>query len=199
MPTDLPRPVLETERTVVALAAASHAPAVLDYVTRNRAHFAPWDPAFPSERWTLPYWETRCGSAADELRDDRSARFFAFPRAQGERGPVIAMVNFTQMFRGPLNACVLGYSVDAAHEGKGFASEAVRAAVTWAFDAWRVHRIVAGHMPQNLRSQKLLRGLGFAIEGYARDYLYVGGAWRDHVLNALVSPHGDAPAGREAG
>src|SRR5678815_1096175 len=188
MALDLPRPKILTERLIVALAHPQHAPAALDYVSRNRAHFAPWDPPFPPARWTLPYWEERCGAAEVELRGDKSARFFVFPKEQGESGTVIASVNLTQLFRGPLNACSLGYGLDARWEGKGFAREAVGAVVQWAFDAWRVHRVTAGHLPHNFRSAKLLRSLGFVIEGYARDYLWIDGAWRDHVLTALVSP-----------
>jgi hypothetical protein len=30
------------------------------------------------------------------------------------------------------------------------------------------------------------------VEGYARDYLIVAGAWRDHVLTSLTNPDGDA-------
>jgi [ribosomal protein S5]-alanine N-acetyltransferase len=37
-------------------------------------------------------------------------------------------------------------------------------------------------------------------EGLARDYLFIDGAWRDHVLTALVHPDYDPawvePAGR---
>ena len=50
---------------------------------------------------------------------------------------------------------------------------------------------MANYMPINERSGRLLRSLGFQVEGYARDYLYVGGAWRDHVLTALTNPNPD--------
>ena len=41
-------------------------------------------------------------------------------------------------------------------------------------------------------SAALLARLGFVREGLARDYLYIGNAWRDHVLNALTNPRFDA-------
>jgi ribosomal-protein-alanine N-acetyltransferase len=40
-----------------------------------------------------------------------------------------------------------------------------------------------------------LRALGFTVEGYARDYLFIDGAWRDHVLTAKIRD--DAAAGGE--
>jgi ribosomal-protein-alanine N-acetyltransferase len=55
------------------------------------------------------------------------------------------------------------------------------------FAEQKLHRIGANYMPHNARSGRLLAGLGFRIEGYARDYLYIDGAWRDHVLTSLVN------------
>ena len=40
---------------------------------------------------------------------------------------------------------------------------------------------MANYVPTNERSGRVLRRLGFVVEGYARDYLFIGGAWRDHV------------------
>jgi hypothetical protein len=34
----------------------------------------------------------------------------------------------------------------------------------------------------------LLERLGFASEGLAKDYLFIDGAWRDHVLTARLNP-----------
>jgi ribosomal-protein-alanine N-acetyltransferase len=67
-------------------------------------------------------------------------------------------------------------------------AEALRAANAFVFGQMRIHRIMANFRPENERSRQLLRRLGFAEEGFARDYLYIDGAWRDHVLTSLVNP-----------
>jgi ribosomal-protein-alanine N-acetyltransferase len=56
------------------------------------------------------------------------------------------------------------------------------------FERMRVHRIMANFRPENERSRRLLQRLGFVEEGFARDYLFIDGAWRDHVLTSLVNP-----------
>ena len=60
------------------------------------------------------------------------------------------------------------------------------------FDVKGLHRIQANHLPENARSAALLARLGFVREGLAKDYLFIGNAWRDHVLNALTNPRFDA-------
>jgi hypothetical protein len=67
--------------------------------------------------------------------------------------------------------------------------EVAQAGIAYMFDIVGLHRIMANHMPANVRSEKLLRRLGFEREGVARAYLKINGPWEDHVLNALVNEH----------
>ena len=66
-------------------------------------------------------------------------------------------------------------------------------AIDHVFHALKLHRIMANYMPTNVRSARLLRRLGFVPEGFARDYLFIAGAWQDHVLTALTHPDGITP------
>ena len=63
-----------------------------------------------------------------------------------------------------------------------------RLSIEHAFSALRLHRIHASYIPGNERSGGLLARLGFVREGLARNYLFINGAWRDHVLTALLNP-----------
>ncbi len=68
-------------------------------------------------------------------------------------------------------------------------TEGLRAAIEFVFKKLNFHRVMANHLPENTRSEALLKRLGFEREGYAREYLFLNGAWRDHVLNSLVNPN----------
>ncbi|VVM36874.1 hypothetical protein PS682_00069 [Pseudomonas fluorescens] len=57
----------------------------------------------------------------------------------------------------------------------------------YCFEQMGLHRIMANHLPSNVRSERLLESLGFEREGYAREYLKIAGAWEDHVLRALIN------------
>ncbi len=40
----------------------------------------------------------------------------------------------------------------------------------------------------------VLARLGFRVEGLAKDYLFIDGAWRDHQLTALTNPGFSEPS-----
>jgi ribosomal-protein-alanine N-acetyltransferase len=154
---------------------------------------APAAPAFFSES----FWAERLAVAVDEFQAGRSARFVL---QQGPVGaPILGTCNYTNIVRGPFLACHLGYQVARAQEGIGLMAEALKATNSYVFGAMRLHRIQANYRPENTRSAKLLERLGFVKEGVARDYLFIDGAWRDHVLTSLTNtdfdPQWIEPAG----
>lgn len=69
----------------------------------------------------------------------------------------------------------IGYILAPAARGKGYAGEAVAAALNYGFGAWNLHRIAANIDPRNHRSAGLLLRLGFSQEGHQRrDFRYAG-------------------------
>ena len=173
---DLPQ--LQTDRLVLRPAEPAMAQAHADFMRRNRAHFARWDPPRPADVESAEGWTARLQDAIDGWRQDREARFVMFERTAGA---MIGRINFTSISRGPFQSCLLGYQIDAAHEGRGLMSEALRAAIAYMFDVRRLHRIEANYRPENARSAALLARLGFDRIGLAPGYLFIDGAWRDHV------------------
>lgn len=181
----LPEP-LRTERLFVRLATEADAPAVVRYYTENRAFLAPWEPTRPEAFYTEPFWREHARRARIEAAEGRSLRLLLLPRwAPGE---VIGTANFTEITRGVLQACHLGYGLAEHAEGEGYMREALTAAIGYVFGSMNLHRIMANHLPHNRRSGRLLRALGFVVEGYARDYLRIAGRWEDHVLTSLTNP-----------
>jgi ribosomal-protein-alanine N-acetyltransferase len=177
---------------VITMPGAAEAACMVEYFLRNREHLAPWEPTRTREFYAEEFWRTQLEESRREHADDRSMRLVMFPR--GDRDlTVIGVVNFTGIIRGAFHACLLGYSLDHEWQGKGLMKEALEASIRYAFDELRIHRIMANYQPQNLRSARLLRRLGFATEGYAQSYLFIDGAWRDHVLTALTNPRWQPP------
>lgn len=179
-------PIIETERLLLTIPDARAASRMLAYVSENREHFAPWSPPEPAGYYTENFWREHLQRARREFEQGLSMKLVFFLRNDVD-GAVVGDCNFTNFVRGPFQACYLGYKISSRAEGRGLMHEALAAATNYAFEALRLHRIMANYVPANERSGRVLRRLGFTVEGYARDYLLVGGAWRDHILTSLTN------------
>ncbi len=181
-------PEVATERCVLTLLRPSQARLFFDYRQRNLEHLAPWEPLRNPAEGTL---QESCQRAAERsmqsFSDGQSVQFIAIER---QSQTMVAACSFTNIVRGVFQACHLGYSVDHAWQGQGLMREVVAAGIAYMFETQGLHRIMANHMPSNVRSAKLLQSLGFDREGYARAYLRIAGQWEDMVLNALINPVG---------
>lgn len=182
---------LVTARMIVRVPTPANAPAMLAYRQRNRAHLAASSPTPHPESGTLAFWEASLARAQDDFAAGRAARFALF--LQSDPDAVVGTAALTEVIRGAFQACLLGYGLDQSLEGKGYMREALEAVLSFAFNDWGLHRVMANHLPWNTRSAGLLRRMGFVVEGYARDYLFLDGAWRDHVLTALTNPRPTPP------
>lgn len=186
-------PVIETARFSLTIPRAEEAPRLLSFAIENDAHLSKWEPPHPDGFFTENFWRKRIEQNRDEFTRDQSMRLAVF-RRDARGGPVIGHCNFGQFVRGAFQACYLGYSVDHRWEGKGVMTETLRAAIDFVFGPLKMHRIMANYIPTNERSGRLLRRLGFVVEGYARDYLYIHDGWRDHIMTSLTNPSPSAPA-----
>jgi [ribosomal protein S5]-alanine N-acetyltransferase len=163
------------------------AAAVADHWVRNRQAHAPWNPPLAEALFTEAGQRERLERAAQAEAEGRELGWLL--TLPDDAGRVIGHLRFSQIARGPFHSAMLGYAIDHAHEGRGLMREALEAALDDAFSARiNLHRVQANVRPENLRSLALLDRLGFVREGLAREYLYIDGAWRDHVLTARLNP-----------
>lgn len=82
----------------------------------------------------------------------------------------------------------LGYWIDQAHQGKGFATAACRAIIRHCFDTLGLHRVEIRCAATNDRSCAIPRRLGFLHEGTLRGAQKLGDQWHDiHVFARLKS------------
>lgn len=177
---------LHTDRLIVAPRPPTEAAAVVNYYRRNRAHLQAWDPVRGPEFYTIAHWEAQLVEHEVQRQLGTGAPRFLALATEPER--VIGTCNLSNIVRGVFQACHLGYGLDRELCGQGLMSEAAEAVVQWAFDELGLHRVMANYRPENAASARLLARLGFTVEGRAERYLFLDGAWRDHVLTARVGP-----------
>jgi ribosomal-protein-alanine N-acetyltransferase len=187
-------PEIRTERLAIRLARPGMQCAMARFLADNfPGHLQRWSPPAAPAFFTESFWRERLAIAVEEFHGGRAVRFVLQPLPCGDPGtpialdaPIYGTCNYTNLVRGPFQACHLGYQIARDQEGKGLMAEALRATNAFAFDTLLLHRIMANYRPENVRSAALLRRLGFVQEGVAKDYLFIDGAWRDHVLTSLT-------------
>src|SRR5471030_2549002 len=150
------------------------------YYSSNREFLQPWSPTFSADMFSATEWEDSIPIIRQEFSAGRSARFCLF-----QEGEIIGVANLTSMTRSPSYSCTLGYTLSKTAQGRGLMHEGLIPVIAYAFEVRNLHRITANYLPHNQRSGRLLRSLGFQVEGYARDYLLIDGTWQDHVLTSL--------------
>ncbi len=167
--------------------------AIADFLARNHAHLAPWDPPRAADEDSPEAVQGRLTTGAAAFSAGQGWRWWLALADAPRR--VVGQVSLSNLSRGPFQNCSLGYALDAGCQGRGLMHEALQAVVAEAFSpVINLHRLQAAVRPENSRSLAVLARLGFADEGLARDYLYIDGAWRDHRLLAITNPAFIPPA-----
>lgn len=87
-----------------------------------------------------------------------------------------------------------GITIAPAHQGRGYAGEAVRAALGWAFGQG-ANRAMASVDPRNTACVALLCSLGMRQEAHFRESYWLRGEWADDLVFALLAREWD-PAAR---
>jgi ribosomal-protein-alanine N-acetyltransferase len=143
---------------------------MLDLYVANDEFLAPYDPVRSDDFFTL---EVQLARIREEGRH-------SWMILDGDEPA--GFVGLSNVVRGPLQSAILSYWVDEAHNGRGLCTAAVAEVVQFAFGELALHRLEAGTLVDNVRSQRVLAKNGFERFGLARKYLLIAGEWRDHVL-----------------
>jgi len=81
---------------------------------------------------------------------------------------------------------VLGYWIGVPYWNKGFATEATRAVLAFAFSRRGLNRVTADHFVHNPASGRVLQKVGMTQEGVFRQFYWKDGAFRDVVFYAIL-------------
>lgn len=181
-PTD-PEPLLRGDGVTLRPAISEDYVAWARLREQSRAFLTPWEPTWPEDDLTRAAFRRRLRRQAEEMARGESFAFLIFEATSEE---LLGGLTLGGIRRGVAQAATIGYWMGAPHAGKGHMTRAVAAVVRFAFATLRLHRIEAACIPDNAPSMALLQRNGFRREGFARAYLKINDAWRDHVLFALL-------------
>lgn len=170
--------VLETERLVLrhmeaedtdALAAVLSDPIAMQYYPHafSREEVAQW-----VARWMASYDANAYGLYAMVLR---------------KTGKVIGDCGHALQNIDGKSEIEIGYHVRRDLWGHGYATEAARVLLRWAFDTLDLNRVQAETDTRNVASARVLEKLGFVREGTLREDCVVNGEVSDSWVYGLIS------------
>ncbi len=122
------------------------------------------------------------GCMASAAVEPRTVYGLAITRSDDDR-----VIGFARLAESGVQAAKLGYMIAADHWGNGYATDAARTVLRFAFGPLALHRVTAAIGPENSASITVVKNLGFSYEGHLRDHVFTNGGWRDSVLFSLLS------------
>jgi ribosomal-protein-alanine N-acetyltransferase len=152
----------------------------------SRGFLQPWEPTWPADDLSRAAFRRRLLAYARDREAGVAYPFFVF-RASDDA--LCGGITLSNVRRGVAQMGSIGYWCGKDFTRQGLTLGAVRALSEFSFRSLALHRLEAACIPENAPSRALLAKAGFVEEGFARAYLKINGAWRDHVLFGLVTPY----------
>lgn len=174
---------LAGEKIYLRLLEEADAQDMTDLHLRNRDFFKNFITTKSEEFYTYEVQLARIKDAIERSKQDAGYNFGVF---LNDSDTLIGSIGLSEILRGALQSCYVGYYLEREENGKGYMSEAVRLLVDYAFKELGLHRLEAGVMPHNIGSIRVLEKAGFRKEGIARKNVQINGVWQDHQVLAII-------------
>lgn len=172
------KPIIETERLLIRLAEPEEAEAIFSYRSdflENK--YQGWFPDSAKEVYDYISNMPKTIDIADVCFQ------FAIMNVNENRliGDIgIIFTNYNHM------QAEIGCTLHKDYQGKGYATESLKAIVNYLFFTLNKHRIIASVDPRNTASIRLIQRLGFRKEAHFKESYYLRGEWVDDIIYAIL-------------
>jgi RimJ/RimL family protein N-acetyltransferase len=177
-PMPLPTPTLHTDR--LRLRPFTDADADALYELHSNAHVLRY--------WDAPPWTERARAERFLAMCRRLAEEGSGARLAIDQGPGTSFLGWCGLtqWNPDYRSASLGYCFTEAAWGHGYATEAARSVLRWAFDTLDLNRVQAETDTRNTASARVLEKLGFVREGTLREDCVVDGVVSDSWVFGLL-------------
>jgi len=158
----------------------------------NAAWLAPWEPT-SSQGWQERNSAAEFRRTMSRMRSAaRVGSMLPFMIVYGDQ--LVGQMSASNIIRGALRSCSIGYWVDYRVAGRGIAPTSLALIIDHCLTEVRLHRVEVNIRPENHASLRVVEKLGLRREGYHERFLDIDGAWRDHLSFAITADERlDAP------
>ena len=150
---------------------------------KNKLYLQPWEPLWSINELERSSFVKRVRMFERLSHNDQAYSFLIFT---SDNEDFIGEVNISNVQRGIIQSCTIGYWIAKDCEGKGMMSESLELVKEFIFNELKLHRIEAACLPHNIPSLKLLLKNGFIKEGTARKLLKINDKWQDHTVLSFI-------------
>ena len=168
---------LETDNLRLAVLRKSEAARACEYFTYNRDFHKAFAQTHKDDYFTVHMQKKYLAYDCDSFLEGSLIPLWITLKGSDR---LIGRVSFFNFAYGGMMCCSVGYHLDKDHTGKGYMTEALRGAIAFVFDEFKMHRIEAFILPENEKSKNLVKRLGFHYEGQRISYMHINGRYRDH-------------------
>lgn len=130
-----------------------------------------------------PYTEADADAWLEARQEEDGTSIFLAIELEGEVAGGIGIHSRNDILS---QTAEIGYWLGEAHWGHGFATEALKAVVTYAFGTLQLHRLEAYHFGWNPASGRVLEKAGFHLEGCLRERICKNGEFTDALFYGLL-------------
>ncbi|WP_042479196.1 GNAT family N-acetyltransferase [Bacillus ndiopicus] len=118
----------------------------------------------------------------ENFLEDRSYELAVTDKETNEVYGAIALSNNKHFNQGEL-----AYWIGEPYWGKGYATEAAKAIVQFAFEEKKLHKVFARYFATNPASGKVMEKIGMDQEGVLKDHIIKDGKYEDLVYYGLIN------------
>lgn len=174
----------ETERLILRRLTIKDSSLLLDYLLRNKSFLKKWEPEREKRYYSIESVRNIITNENISFENKSGLCLYIFNKGNDK---IIGCVSITNIIYGPFQSCYLGYKLDGNEINQGKITEAIHQIIEIAFKEYKLHRIEANIIPENIRSRKVLTKLGFIEEGLSLKYLKINGKWENHIHFVLLN------------
>jgi len=121
----------------------------------------------------------------DNFMEDRLYEFAVTDKGTGEIFGAIALSNNKAFNHGEI-----AYWIGEPYWGNGYATEAAKSILQFAFDDKKLHKVFARCFPSNLASASVIEKIGMRKEGTLNDHVIKDGKYVDLIYYGMINENG---------
>lgn len=149
---------------------------LMNYYIRNKDHLSNYEPSRDNNFYTIEAQRDILFESYKQLMNGTSIDLGIYFEEK-----LIGKIKISNIVYGVFKSGIVGYSIDKEYQGRGFMKEALSLIIKYAKEELDLHRLEASVLVDNSRSKSVLISTGFKEIGINESYLFINGAWRDHI------------------